>query len=122
MEIPSPASDGLVVDHMSAAATDRHFEVILDRLFPDGQRPTALKLLMLDSFEVWDRPDWTPSLTDEFRQAFGYDPLPYLPVLAGRRIQQPEVCDRFLHDYRVLVSRLMISNHFARAAAILEGR
>jgi hypothetical protein len=121
LEVPSPASDGLVVDHMSAAATDRHFEVILHRLFRDGEKPEALKLMMLDSFEVWDRPDWTPDFVDEFRQAFGYDPLPYLPVLAGRRIHLPEICDRFLHDYRLLVSRLMISNHFGRSATILEG-
>jgi hypothetical protein len=122
LECPSPASDGLVVDHMSAEATDRHFEVILERLFRDGKRPTALRLLMLDSFEVWDNPDWTPGFVSEFHQAFGYDPLPYLPVLAGRIIHQPELSERFLHDYRVLVSRLMISNHFARSATILEGR
>ena len=120
--IPSPASDGLVVDHMSAAATDRHFEVMLDRVFRDGKKPEALALMMLDSFEVWDRPDWTPGFVSEFRQAFSYDPLPYLPVFAGRRIHQPELRERFLHDYRVLVSRLMISNHFARAATILDGR
>ena len=118
--IPSPASDGLVVDHMSAAATDRHFEVLFDRVFRDGKKPDALQLMMLDSFEVWDRVDWTPSFVSEFSQAFGYDPLPYLPVLAGRAIHQPELRERFLHDYRVLVSRLMISNHFARAATILE--
>jgi hypothetical protein len=122
LEVPSPASDGLVVDHMSAAATDRHFEVILERLFRNGERPEALELMMLDSFEVWDRPDWNAGFVDEFRQAFGYDPVRYLPVLAGRRIHEPELCDRFLHDYRVLVSRLMISNHFARSATILEGR
>ncbi len=122
LEVPSPASDGLVVDHMSAAATDRHFEVMLDRLFRNGEKPGALTLMMLDSFEVWDRPDWNPGFAAEFRQVFGYDPLPFLPVLAGRRIHPPEICDRFLHDYRVLVSRLMISNHFARAATMLEGR
>ncbi|HJO04580.1 MAG TPA: glycosyl hydrolase [Acidobacteriota bacterium] len=122
LECPSPASDGLVVDHMSAAATDRHFDVILDRLFGDGKELRALKLMMLDSFEVWERPDWTPGFESEFRQAFGYDPLPYLPILAGRGTHPPELGERFLHDYRVLVSRLMITNHFARTAAILDRR
>jgi hypothetical protein len=75
---------------------------------------------MLDSFEVWEAPDWTPSFVDEFLEAFGYDPRPWLPVLAGRSIQSAELSERFLHDYRVLVSRLMIRNHFARSAAILE--
>ncbi len=120
LECPSPASDGLVVDHMSAAATDRHFDVMLDRLFRGGKELKALKLMMLDSFEVWERPDWTPGLESEFRQAFGYDPLPYLPIFAGHRTHPTELGDRFLHDYRVLVSRLMITNHFARTATILD--
>jgi len=120
LEIPSPASDGLIVDHMSAEATDRHFEVMLGRLFRDGRKPEALKSLMLDSFEVWEAPDWTPRFVDEFLDAFGYDPRPWLPVLAGRTIQSAELSERFSHDYHVLVSRLMITNHFARSAAILE--
>ena len=120
LEIPSPNSNGLIVDHMSAEATDRHFEVILGRLFRDGKRPEALRSLMLDSFEVREAPDWTPSFVDEFLEDFGYDPRPWLPVVAGRTIRSAELSERFLHDYRVLVSRLMITNHFARSAAILE--
>jgi hypothetical protein len=120
LEIPSPASNGLIVDHMSAEATDRHFEVMLGRLFRNGKKPEALKSLMLDSFEVREAPDWTPSFVDEFHQAFGYDPRPWLPVIAGRTIHSADLSERFLHDYRVLVSRLMIRNHFARSAEILE--
>jgi hypothetical protein len=120
LEIPSPNSDGLIVDHMSADATDRHFDVMLGRLFRDGKKPEALKSLMLDSFEVWEAPDWTPNFVDEFHDAFGYDPRPWLPVLAGPTVQSAELSERFLHDYRVLVSRLMIRNHFARSAEILE--
>lgn len=120
LEIPSPASNGLIVDHMSSDATDRHFDVLLGRLFRDGKKPEALKSLMLDSFEVRTAPDWTPRFVEEFRQAFGYDPRPWLPVLAGRTIKSTELSERFSHDYHVLVSRLMIRNHFARSAAILE--
>ena len=120
LEIPSPNSDGLIVDHMSAEATDRHFEVMLGRLFRDGKRPEALRSLMLDSFEVREAPDWTPSFVDEFLKDFGYDPRPWMPVLAGRTIRSAELSERFEHDYRVLVSRLMIKNHFARSAEILE--
>jgi len=120
LEIPSPNSNGLMVDHMSADATDRHFEVMLGGLFRDGKKPEALKSLMLDSFEVRTAPDWTPKFVGEFQQAFGYDPKPWLPVLAGRTVKSAELSERFEHDYRVLVSRLMIRNHFARSAEILE--
>ena len=120
LEIPSPNSNGLMVDHMSADATDRHFEVLLGGLFRDGKKPEALKSLMLDSFEVRTAPDWTPKFVSEFQQAFGYDPRPWLPVLAGRTVKSAELSKRFEHDYRVLVSRLMIRNHFARSAEILE--
>jgi len=120
LEIPSPNSDGLIVDHMSAEATDRHFDVLIGRLFRDGKKPEALKSMMLDSFEVREAPDWTPKFVDEFHDAFGYDPRPWLPVIADRTVQSSELSERFLHDYRVLVSRLMIRNHFARSAEILE--
>ena len=119
---PSPASNGLVVDHLSAAAIDRHFEVMLERLYRGREALPALELLMLDSFEVWQRPDWTPGFAEEFRRAYGYDPLPYLPLLAGRSTPDPEVGERFLHDYRALVSRMMTENHFGRAATILGRR
>jgi hypothetical protein len=120
LEIPSPNSNGLIVDHMSADATDRHFEVIIDRLFRDGKKPEALKSMMLDSFEVRTAPDWTPKFVEEFVDNFGYDPRPWLPVLAGGTVKSDELSKRFEHDYRVLVSRLMIRNHFARSAKIME--
>jgi hypothetical protein len=119
---PSPGSNGLIVDHLSRAATDRHFGVMLDRLFAGGERPAALKLLMLDSFEVWPRTDWTPGFAEAFEQAYGYDLRPWLPVLAGLRPQTPELGERFLHDYRALVSRMMVDHHFGRAAGLLEAR
>jgi hypothetical protein len=120
LEIPSPNSNGLIVDHMSSDATDKHFEVMLDGLFRDGKKPKPLKMLMLDSFEVRTAPDWTPKFVDEFHAAFDYDPRPWLPVIAGRTVRSAELSKRFEHDYHVLISRLMINNHFARAAEILE--
>ena len=120
LEIPSPNSNGLMVDHMSADATDKHFDVMINGLFRDGKKPKPLKMLMLDSFEVRTAPDWTPKFVDEFQDAFGYDPRPWLPVIAGRTVQSAELSKRFEHDYHVLISRLMINNHFARAAEILE--
>lgn len=122
LEIPSPASNGLMADHLSEHATDRHFGTIFDRLAPLGDRLKPMRLMMLDSFEVWERPDWTPGFDELFRTEFGYDPVPYLPEIAGKTIHAPEVRDRFLHDYRVLVSRVMIGNHFARSGALLEGQ
>ena len=120
LEIPSPNSNGLIVDHLSSDATDKHFDVMLNGLFRDGKKPKPLKMLMLDSFEVRTAPDWTPKFVDEFQDAFGYDPRPWLPVIAGRTVQSAELSKRFEHDYHVLISRLMINNHFARAAEICE--
>ncbi|MBK8978460.1 MAG: hypothetical protein IPM29_21385 [Planctomycetes bacterium] len=119
---PSPQSSGLLVDHLSRAATDRHFEVMLDRLFAGGERPAALTHMMLDSFEVWPRTDWTPGFAGVFATTYGYDPLPHLPALAGVEIGTAELRARFEHDYRALVSRLMIENHYGRAAELLAAR
>ena len=80
---------------MSADATDRHFEVMLDGLFRDGKKPKALRSLMLDSFEVRTAPDWTPSFVEDFKAEFGYDPRPWLPVLAGRTVKSTDLDERF---------------------------
>jgi hypothetical protein len=37
---------------------------------------------------------------------------PWLPALAGRILGSPSLNDRFLHDYRLTISDLIVENHF----------
>jgi len=116
---PGPNSKGLMIDHLSRQATKVHFDTILARL----DRISAsvhLKYLEVDSYEAWTTKDWTPGFVEEFKSRYGYDPYPLLPLLFGYRSEDSIVGERFLGDYRRLVSDLMIENHFKQASDIVN--
>ena len=98
LNCPSPNSKGLMIDHLSREATDAYMVHILDQLKQgrDGYGP--LKVLMLDSYEVRPATDWTPDFIGEFQERLGYDPVPWLPALAGAPAGTEETRGRFRHD------------------------
>src|SRR5699024_534523 len=76
-------AEGPVLDHLSAAATRRHLEVVGQALL--GAVPSELVgSVFSDSLEVYEA-NWTPSFPAEFERRRGYDPLPslYLLEVAG---------------------------------------
>jgi hypothetical protein len=80
--VPSPNSDGLLIDHLSAEATERHMLHMINKL---GEVDPGHKILIMshDSYEVDAANDWTEDFADEFRKRRGYDPVQYLPLLEG---------------------------------------
>lgn len=120
LNCPSPNSKGLVIDHLSREATDAYMVHMLDKLKQgrDGYGP--MKKLMLDSYEVRPGIDWTPDFIAAFTKSNGYDPTPWLPVLAGWTVGDKELSERFRHDYQKMVSELMVANHFARCRELLN--
>jgi alpha-L-rhamnosidase len=122
LKIPSPKSDGLLVDHLSSRAMEVHFNHILDTIGRGRDGFGPLKVLMLDSYEVKPTVDWTNGFQQEFEKRNGYDPKPWLPVLAGWTVGDGDLANRFRHDYKKLVSDLLIENHFARGCELLHQR
>ncbi|MBT8044109.1 MAG: hypothetical protein KJO79_04085, partial [Verrucomicrobiae bacterium] len=122
LNCPSPKSSGLVIDHLSREATDTHINHILDALLQGRKDYGPLKLLMLDSYEVRAANDWTPDFIEHFKAHYGYDPKPWLPVLAGVQVGSEEKSARFLHDYHKQVSDLMIEGHYGRASELVNKR
>ena len=122
LKIPSPKSNGLLVDHLSGRAMEAHFNHILDTIGRGRDGFGPLKVLMLDSYEVKPTVDWTNGFTREFQKRNGYDPAPWLPVLAGWKVGDADLAERFRHDYKKLVSDLMIENHFAKGRELLHRR
>jgi hypothetical protein len=122
LNCPSPNSRGLVIDHLSADATNAHVTHMLDLLKQGRKDYGPLKMLMLDSYEVRPGTDWTPQFLKSFAGLYGYDPTPWLPVLAGWIIESKELSERFRHDYQKFVSDLMVANHFVRSRELLHER
>lgn len=120
LKCPSPNSRGLLIDHLIRQATDAHFNHMMDTISKGRNGFGALKIFELDSYEVKPANDWTPDFIKEFVARNHYDPVPWLPVLAGWTVGGKELSERFLHDYHKMVSDLIIENHFARAKELLN--
>lgn len=103
---PSPSEGkGLETDKMSKEHIRAHFDnylgVILDRI-PAADRKT-FKIVVEDSYETGGQ-NWTDSMIDDFKAAYGYDPTPYIPVMGGVVVGSRDASDRFLWDLRRLIA------------------
>jgi hypothetical protein len=101
----SPEGQGLEVDKMNRALAKRHFDAfigeVLKRLPPADRK--AFTRVVADSYEMGSQ-NWTDGFDAQFRQRYGYDPKPWLPVLSGRLVGSADQSERFLWDLRRLVA------------------
>jgi hypothetical protein len=104
----SPAADegkGLEVDKTSKENIKYHFDSFIGeilRRIPDADRK-SFKVVVADSYETGGQ-NFTDGLLEEFAEKYGYDPVPYLPVIHGYVIGSPDLSDRFLWDLRRLIA------------------
>jgi hypothetical protein len=100
------------LDHLRTELYDNYFKRyigdILNSLTPEER--SAAKIIESDSWEAGVC-GWSLKFAADFQKLRGYDPAPYLPVLAGQMVDSKEVSDRFMADYRQTVSDL-ITNHY----------
>jgi len=113
---------GLESDKFDPAALDAHFDAFVGALLREiGPRQqnaqSGWTMLHIDSWEMGAQ-NWTAAFRDEFRRRRGYDPLRYLPAIAGRVVDSPAVSERFLWDLRQTAQELVIQNHAAHLKAL----
>lgn len=110
---PSAGWNGLALDYLDPEAFRSYWRHVVGPLIADAG-PLAgrsLKYLMTDSWELGGV-NWTRRFREEFRQRRGYDPTPFLPVLAGRIVDSRPVSNRFLNDLRKTVGDCIADNHY----------
>ncbi len=96
---------GLEVDKMNKEALASHFNSFIGKIItriPAVDRK-AFKYVVADSYETGSQ-NWTDGFAADFKKRYGYDPLPWLPVLAGTIVASADQSDRFLWDLRRLVA------------------
>jgi hypothetical protein len=111
----SGAWQGLAIDYLSRDAFDTYWNHTVEPLLAAAKPFHSLKYLATDSWELGGT-NWTQTFAAEFRRRRGYDPLPWLPVVAGRIVDNREGSMRFLTDLRRTVADLVVSNHYDRFA------
>ena len=115
---PAPAGGlGLESDKLSKEASEAAFAGLMAKVIDDS-RPLAgqgktLVSTHIDSWETGSQ-NWTPRFRQDFKRLRGYDPLPLLPVMTGRVVDNLEVSERFLWDIRKTVDDLLLENYAAQ--------
>lgn len=106
---------GLECDKYNPAAIDFHFNRMMENLLPT-LKPLARKGkvgLLIDSYEVGMQ-NWTAQLPQEFQKRVGDSLLAYLPTLTGRIVENIDLTERFLWDFRRVLADLMADHYYAR--------
>jgi hypothetical protein len=104
MNRPStPAGSGLEVDKLSAKFVSEYFHGYIDpiRQSLGDLTGASWRYMTMDSWEAGMQ-NWTDDMIAEFTKRRGYNPTPWLPVLAGRVVVGGPAADRFLWDFRPL--------------------
>lgn len=104
----SPAASGLEIDKMNSRHVASHFEAyvgeVLRRL--PAERRRSFRTVVADSYEQGAQ-NWTEGFRKRFLETYGYDPVPWLPVLTGRVVDTRDKSERFLWDMRRLVADMI---------------
>lgn len=114
---------GRVVDYLN----DRHLKFYWRQVIApllDAAGPLVgdtLTHLQTDSWELGGV-NWTDDFAEQFWKFRGYDLRPFLPVLAGRLVENREVSNRFLADFRKTIGDLVSERHYAVLAALALDR
>ena len=106
-----PDATGLEVDKLDGARVAAYLERHLAQFEPG--RFTAL---LSDSIEAGPQ-NFTDDIVERFRELRGYDPAPWLPVLAGHVVGGAAASDRFLYDYRRTLAELLSTQYYGTLAA-----
>ena len=106
MDGPAPIEGrGLETDKMSKEHINAHFDnyigLILKRI-PAQDRKT-FRIVVEDSYETGGQ-NWTDHMIEDFKRAYGYDPVPFMHVYSGVVVGSREQSDRFLWDVRRLIA------------------
>ena len=107
------------IDPMSSEAMDLHFAETAKKLIEDAGPLTGktFRYTHIDSWEI-GVPTWTNNFVSEFRERRGYDLIKYLPALAGKKLDTPELADRFRWDYRRTIADLIAENYYGRLSKL----
>ena len=115
-------SGGPMIDFLNPESTRMHFGHIIERLESElgDLKDFPLDHLEVDSMELGHHTIWTEQIIERFKKAYGYDPLKYLPLLKEWTTKDADIRQRFLYDWKKLISDVFIDNHYRTGSAFLR--
>ncbi len=117
----SVAGTGWEVDKFSRESFkifyDGHVRKVIDATSKIA--PNALQYVEIDSYEVGGQ-NWTKDYELQFKAEHGYDIINFLPLYAGRYVDNADTTERVLWDIRNFNSKLMCENYFDYATELIH--
>ncbi len=116
---------GLEVDKLNSAFVKNYMNGYLDSykdtVGADMIGKRGIRYVVTDSWEAGAQ-NWTDNLIEQFTRRRGYDPRPWMPVLAGRIVESAQASDKFLWDLRKTIADLTADEHYGQVQASLKER
>ncbi|MGA2729075.1 MAG: glycosyl hydrolase [Terracidiphilus sp.] len=114
---------GLEVDKLDHTFVKSYMEKYLDSykqtVGPDFIGKRGIRYVINDSWEAGSQ-NWTDHMIEQFKKRRGYDPVPWMPVLAGQVVESAEASDRFLWDFRKTIADLIADEHYGQLEETLH--
>jgi hypothetical protein len=120
----TPEATGPEVDKLNRGYVKEYIEHYLDNYkntVGDLMGKRGLQYVITDSWEAGTQ-NWTDDMIAEFTKRRGYDPRPWMPVLAGHVVDSAASSDRFLWDFRKTIADLVAENHYGQIAESVKAR
>ena len=119
----SAEATGLEVDKLNATYVRKYMDHYLDtykNTVGDGlMGQHGIKYVVTDSWEAGAQ-NWTDDMIAQFTKRRGYDPRPWMPVLAGRVVESSQASDAFLWDMRKTIADLTADEHYGQVEASIH--
>jgi hypothetical protein len=116
---------GLEVDKLDRRFVKKYFDTYLDSyketVGADYMGNKGIRYVINDSWEAGAQ-NWTDNMIADFKRLRGYDPVPWMPVLAGAVVGSSEASDKFLWDFRKTIADLVADEHYGQLEATLHER
>ncbi len=114
-------ANGLECDKMNPEAVEAHLKHVTGEIHKHLGRyvGSAFTHLHFDSYEE-QQATWTPRMREEFARRRGYDPTPFLPVLANRMIDGGAGTERFKADMQRTIYDLYRDAYFGTVSRVLK--
>lgn len=122
----SPASSEgsvLEIDKMDKKALEIHFNAYVKNVLDAAKTvaPNALQYVEIDSYEVGSQ-NWTQGFEKQFSQHYNYDIIPFLPLYAGKFVDNAQTTNAVLWDIRNFNSKLITDNYFNYFSELCHAR
>ncbi|MGB5942946.1 MAG: glycosyl hydrolase [Leeuwenhoekiella sp.] len=104
---------GLECDKFSRPAFKKHWDNFVQEVIDNTKKlaPNALQYIEIDSYEMGGQ-NWTDGFEDIYKEEKGYSIIDFLPLFAGRYIDDLDTTQRVLWDMNDVFCDLMENNYY----------